>query len=81
MSVEVFKLAEIHRSDWQPLAEGYEAFYKTPTTAQEYDQAWARLMAADPVHGLGARLNGQLVGTFMTLELTRTDHGTLPRVG
>jgi len=62
MSVEVFPLAELHRGDWQPLAEGYKAFYKTPTTAQEYDQAWARLMAADPVHGLGARLNGQLVG-------------------
>ena len=62
MSVEVFELAEIHRSDWQPLAEGYKAFYKTPTTAQEYDQAWTRLMAADPVHGLGASLNGQLVG-------------------
>lgn len=62
MSVEVFPLTEFHRGDWQPLAEGYKAFYKTPTTAQEYDQAWARLTAADPVHGLGARLNGQLVG-------------------
>lgn len=53
MNVEVFPLAELHRGDWQPLAEGYRVFYKTPTTAQEYDQAWARLMAADPVHGLG----------------------------
>ena len=62
MNVEVFPLAELHRVDWQSLAEGYKAFYKTPTTAKEYDQAWGRLMAADPVHGLGARLNGQLVG-------------------
>ena len=41
MSVEVCVPAEIYRSDGQPLAEGYKAFHKTPTTVQEYDQTWA----------------------------------------
>lgn len=35
MSIQVFSLTDQHRGDWQPLAEGYKAFYKTPTTAQE----------------------------------------------
>lgn len=62
MSIDILPLADSHRSDWQPLAEGYKAFYKTPTTAQEYDQAWARLIAADPVQGLGAWVDGRMVG-------------------
>ncbi|MFZ4649839.1 MAG: GNAT family N-acetyltransferase [Rubrivivax sp.] len=62
MSIEILALTQAHRPAWQPLAEGYKAFYKTPTTPAEYDRAWARLMAARDVHGLGANLDGRLVG-------------------
>lgn len=62
MSVEVFELNASHRAIWQPLAEGYKAFYRTATTSAEYDEAWRRLMAGSEVHGLGARIDGQFVG-------------------
>lgn len=49
-------------SDWLPLAQAYKAFYRTETSEGEYRQAWERLLAGDGVHGLGARVQGQLVG-------------------
>ena len=49
-------------SDWLPLAQAYKAFYNTPTSEAEYQQAWARLLAGQGLHGLGARVQGQLVG-------------------
>lgn len=62
VTVEVVPLEPPHRVAWQALAEGYKAFYKTPTSAEEYDQAWNRLMAGSEVVGLGASVNGRLVG-------------------
>ena len=44
------------------LARGYKAFYETETSAAEYSETWSRLMASKEVHGLGATLDGQLVG-------------------
>jgi len=61
-SIEVFPLSDHHRSDWQLLAEGYKAFYKTPTSGLEYELAWARLMAGDMVKGHGASVDGDMVG-------------------
>lgn len=62
MSLDIHPLAPHHRPQWQPLAQAYKAFYRTPTTEQEYDQAWSRLMAAQDVRGLGASVDGSLVG-------------------
>ena len=53
MVVQIVPLQAHHRPAWQPLAEGYKAFYRTPTTKLEYDRAWARILAAEHVHGLG----------------------------
>jgi GNAT superfamily N-acetyltransferase len=50
------------RAAWGELAAGYKAFYNTPTTAAEYDEAWRRLLAHDGVHGLAALDDGQVVG-------------------
>ena len=50
------------RAAWGELAAGYKAFYNTPTTAAEYDEAWRRLLAHDSVHGLAALDDGQVVG-------------------
>ena len=62
MSLRIVPLEAHHRAAWQALAEGYKAFYRTPTTSLEYDQAWARILAAQPVQGLGAERDGQLAG-------------------
>ncbi|GAB1594543.1 GNAT family N-acetyltransferase [Lysobacter sp. PAGU 2638] len=61
-AVVVAPLTSSDRADWQRLAEGYKAFYATPTTPADYNAAWARLMASDTVRGFGARLDGRLVG-------------------
>jgi GNAT superfamily N-acetyltransferase len=61
-SIQVFPLCEHHRSDWQLLAEGYKALYKTPTSGHEYELAWARLMAGNFDRGLGASVDGDMVG-------------------
>jgi GNAT superfamily N-acetyltransferase len=50
------------RMRWEVLARGYKSFYETPTTDEEYQQAWQRLMADDVVHGVGASMDGRLVG-------------------
>jgi GNAT superfamily N-acetyltransferase len=89
MNLKIVSLEPHHRPDWQALAEGYKAFYKTPTTQQEYDQAWDRLMQAREVQGIGAELDGQLVGIAHYLHHASTwadrvcylqDLFTLPQV-
>jgi len=47
---------------WVRLARGYKDFYRTPTSEAEFARAWRRLVADDGVHGLGAAIDGQLVG-------------------
>lgn len=59
-------------SDWLPLAQAYKAFYRTETSEAEYRQAWERLLAGDGVHGLGARVQGHLVGITHYLFHTST---------
>ena len=61
-AIVIAPLQDADRAEWLPLAQGYKAFYKTSTSEAEYQQAWERLIAADGVHGLGARVQGQLVG-------------------
>lgn len=62
MILEVFPLNRSHRDSWQTLAEGYKTFYNTPTSLLEYEVAWTKLMSGDEVHGLGASVDGKLVG-------------------
>ncbi len=50
------------RTRWDVLARGYKTFYETTLSDAEYDRAWSRLMQGDAVHGLGAHLDGRLVG-------------------
>ncbi|MBL8517943.1 MAG: GNAT family N-acetyltransferase [Betaproteobacteria bacterium] len=49
-------------ADWHPLAQGYKAFYETPTTECEYSQAWERLTARGMSHGLAAWSGDRMVG-------------------
>ena len=60
--IEIGPLDRGDRPRWEVLARSYKTFYKTTLPDAEYDRAWHRLMTADSVHGLGARLDGRLVG-------------------
>jgi len=70
--ITVQPLRDEDRAAWGCLAEGYKRFYNTPTTAAEYDEAWRRLRAGDGVQGLGAHLDGRLVGIVHYLFHTST---------
>ena len=70
--ITIDRLRTEDRAAWGRLAAGYKAFYNTPTTEAEYDEAWRRLQADDGVHAFGARLDGQLVGIVHYLFHTST---------
>lgn len=57
---------------WDLLARGYKTFYKTTLSDADYDVAWDRLRAQDGVFGLGATVNGELVGIAHYLFHTST---------
>ena len=60
--VKTVSLSAEDQAAWEVLARGYKEFYATPTTDVEYTAAWHRLFAQDGVHGIGAFVEGQLVG-------------------
>lgn len=56
--VTVAPLQASDRPAWEELARGYKAFYRTPTSGEEYEAAWQQLQ--DPGSGfcgLGAYLD------------------------
>jgi len=61
-AIEIAPLRPGDRAEWEALARGYKAFYRTETPAERYEETWRLLMANERVHGLGARLHGRLVG-------------------
>ncbi len=60
--IEIAPLGPGDRAEWEALARGYKAFYRTETPDARYEATWRLLMDDDRVHGLGARLDGRLVG-------------------
>jgi len=60
--VAVSPLTEEDRAEWETLARDYKAFYRTDIPDEAYDHTWRRLLAGEEIHGLGARLDGRLVG-------------------
>jgi GNAT superfamily N-acetyltransferase len=72
--VRVAALAAADHGRWLELARGYKAFYKTVVTEAQYARAWRRLLDEDRVHGLGARLDGELVGITHYFLHTATWH-------
>lgn len=62
MAIQIVPLRPSHRPRWDALARGYKDFYETVLRDAEYDRAWKRLLDADRIHGLGAELDGRLVG-------------------
>jgi GNAT superfamily N-acetyltransferase len=51
------------RAAWEPLWKCYLDFYDTSVASEVYDATWARLHdPAEPMHLLGAYVEGRLVG-------------------
>jgi GNAT superfamily N-acetyltransferase len=51
------------RAEWEPLWDGYITFYETPIRKDVSDVAWQRIHdPAEPMHALGAHVDGKLVG-------------------
>ena len=60
--IDIGPLRKSDRVAWEKLARGYNDFYETVLPDSDYDRAWRRLLAGKEIHGLGARLDGRLVG-------------------
>ena len=51
------------RAGWEPLWQGYLTFYKTTLPTNVTDMTWQRLLdAAEPMNGLVAERDGDLIG-------------------
>ncbi len=65
----MFQISPLHEDDrqgWQPLAVGYNTFYERVLPDADYDRTWRRLMKAEELQGLAARLDGGVVGIATT---------------
>lgn len=60
--IEIGPLRPGDRAAWDVLARGYKAFYSESEPDEAYEQTWQRLAAGTELFGLGARLDGRLVG-------------------
>ena len=60
--IEIGPLRPEDRAAWEVLARGYKTFYQESEPDEAYEQTWRRLTAGTELHGLGARLDGRLVG-------------------
>jgi GNAT superfamily N-acetyltransferase len=61
--VAIRPLGPEDRADWEPLWAGYLAFYEATIPSTVTETTWARLNdPAEPMHALGAFIDGQLVG-------------------
>jgi GNAT superfamily N-acetyltransferase len=72
MTLHIAPLQASQRAQWEPLARGYKAFYRTEVTGADLDAAWQRLVHGDGVFGFGAALDGRLVGIVHALFHTST---------
>lgn len=60
--IDVQPLRPEDRARWAELWEGYLTFYHTTLPASRYETTWRRIMEGDGLFGLGAYLDGRLVG-------------------
>lgn len=60
--IAIAPLAPADRAEWEALARGYKAFYRTEIPQERYDETWRSLMSGERVQGLGARVDGKLTG-------------------
>jgi GNAT superfamily N-acetyltransferase len=60
--IDIGTLREEDRADWEVLARGYKAFYRSVVSDQGYTETWQRLRRGTEIHGIGAWSDGRLVG-------------------
>jgi GNAT superfamily N-acetyltransferase len=60
--IDVHPLAPEDRAAWEVLARGYKDFYETVVPPEGYEETWRRLLHGPELHGIGAWLDGRLVG-------------------
>ena len=61
--IDIRALRPDERHSWEPLWQGYLTFYKSMVTPEVTETTWGRLQdPAEPMHVLGAFLDGTLVG-------------------
>jgi hypothetical protein len=70
--IEIGPLRPEDRAAWEVLARGYKAFYQESEPDEAYEQTWQRLAAGTELFGLGARLDGRLVGIAHYLSTPRS---------
>ena len=62
-AIDIRPVGAGERAAWEPLWKGYQTFYKVALSAEVNDTTWARLHdAAEPMHVLGAYVDGTLTG-------------------
>lgn len=62
-SLDIRPLRTDERHLWEPLWQGYLAFYKTRVASEVTDATWGRFHdPAEPMHALGAFRDGELLG-------------------
>ena len=61
-NIDVAPLRPGDRAEWELLARGYKALYETSIPDARYEETWRLLMEGQRVHGLGARIDGEMVG-------------------
>jgi GNAT superfamily N-acetyltransferase len=63
MTIAIRPLEAADRAGWEPLWQGYLSFYRATLTDEVTQTTWDRLLDPDePLRGLGAHLDGRLVG-------------------
>ncbi|TMJ01118.1 MAG: GNAT family N-acetyltransferase [Alphaproteobacteria bacterium] len=62
-TVDIRAVGPGERAAWEPLWKGYLTFYKATLSPEQNDRTWARLHdPAEPMHVLGAYVDGKLQG-------------------
>ncbi|NBH06599.1 GNAT family N-acetyltransferase [Amycolatopsis sp. SID8362] len=60
--VEISFLTESDRARWEVLARGKDTHFAVERADGDYERTWRRLLDDDRIHGVGARLDGAIVG-------------------
>ena len=60
--METRRLEPADRPRWESLFRAYVAFYERTLDDAAYDRAWREITSGTRLHGLGAWLDGELVG-------------------
>jgi GNAT superfamily N-acetyltransferase len=61
--IEIRPIGKEERVNWEVLWQGYLRFYESSQTADATDATWLRMHdPAEPMHGLGAYVDGRLLG-------------------